>query len=394
MQKKHKYILVGIVGLIFLIFLGSQLSKGLETPLITIKPQTLVNSFVEEGTIIPQLEHRLYAPAPQKVLELSVAEGQKVEAGQQLATLDTHELAIELRQLQLQYANQQEVHQSELNNVKLQQQEAQIQLDTAQKELAKSQSLYNAGAIAKQELEAVEQTVQLAQINLARSQEALRLLESTGPQALQTQIELLEHRISKARVMAPIDGIAANLNIKVGDLTPINQPLLTVFQNNFMVEAFILEEEAPLLQKAMEVTLIQDQKNITHSFTGLVENISPATTTIISPLGLEEQRVKVTISFSVPAELTIFPGAKLDVEFITAQAENVLVVPKTSLFTSENTEALWVVRQGKAHIQTVEKGLENARYVVIENGLEEGDQVIANPQLAGLKPGVRIKELK
>ena len=169
---------------------------------------------------------------------------------------------------------------------------------------------------------------------------------------------------------------------------------MTIFQEDFIVEAFVLEEEAQLLHKGMEVILIHNQKNTKNSFDGLIKTIDPATITKISPLGLEEQRVKVTIDFTVPKGVKLFPGAKLDVEFITVQKENALAVPKTALFPFEDTDALWVVKKGKAIIQKVEKGFETDRYVVIESGLEEGDKVIPNPQLAGLKPGVRINEVK
>lgn len=396
MKKKYKYILAGIIGLIFLIFLAMQFSKGINTTLIEIKPQTLVNSFREEGTIIPQLARPLYAPVPQVILELAVVEGQEVKKGEQLATLDAQELDIELRQLQIEQYNQQEAQSATLNNLKLQLDEAQLQLNTAQKELTKTQTLYNAGAVPKKDLEQIEEMVQLAQINLEKQQEALKLQESNQSlEALRTRIELLEHRIGKTRVIAPIDGIVANLNIKEGDLATINQPLMVIFQNaSYIVEAFVLEEEAHLLRKDMEVTLLQDQKTSINSFNGIVENIAPSTVTKTSPLGLEEQRVKVTINFNIAEEVKLFPGAKLDVEFITAKRENVLAVPKTVLFPYEDTEALWVVRKGKATIQTVEKGFENDRYVVIESGLEDGDQVITNPQLEGLKPGVKINQIK
>ena len=395
MQKKYKYILAGIAGLIYLIFLGLQLSKGIDTSLIEIKPQTLVDSFREEGTIIPQLERPLYALAPQEVLDLAVEEGQKVDKEELLATLDTKELDLELRQLQIQQINQQKAYQSNLNSLKLQQEETQLELNRAKNELEKAKRLYEAGAVSRQDFEEIETRVEVAQINLEKIEEEFKLLEASQDlEAIQTQIELLEHKISKANLIAPINGIVANINIKEGDLAPINQPLMTIFQEDFIVEAFVLEEEAQLLHKGMEVILIHNQKNTKNSFDGLIKTIDPATITKISPLGLEEQRVKVTIDFTVPKGVKLFPGAKLDVEFITAQKENALAVPKTALFPFEDTDALWVVKKGKAIIQKVEKGFETDRYVVIESGLEEGDKVIPNPQLAGLKPGVRINEVK
>ena len=50
--EKYKYILAGIAGLIFLIFLGLQLSKGIDTSLIEIKPQPVDSLGKKEQSIV------------------------------------------------------------------------------------------------------------------------------------------------------------------------------------------------------------------------------------------------------------------------------------------------------------------------------------------------------
>ena len=63
---------------------------------------------------------------------------------------------------------------------------------------------------------------------------------------------------------------------------------------------------------------------------------------------------------------------------------------KRLLFPYGEGDALWVVRNGKAEVQAVETGFENDREVVITEGLQEGDLVVLNPQLEGLKEGKKI----
>ncbi len=74
----------------------------------------------------------------------------------------------------------------------------------------------------------------------------------------------------------------------------------------------------------------------------------------------------------------------------THRQEDKLVVPKTVVFPYEKGDAVWVVREGKAAIQTVTKGLETGTDVVIEEGLQPGDRVIINPKLEGLKEGKKV----
>ncbi|MDW7672379.1 MAG: hypothetical protein SCM88_11920, partial [Bacillota bacterium] len=125
-------------------------------------------------------------------------------------------------------------------------------------------------------------------------------------------------------------------------------------------------------------------------FAGRVDRVAPTAVETISALGLEEQRVKVTIEPMPDDPSRLFPGVRLDVRFITDRQENVMAVRKTLLFSYEDGEALWVVENGLARIRPVVTGFENDRDVVIDSGLEPGDRVILSPQLEGLSEGKRI----
>jgi HlyD family secretion protein len=83
----------------------------------------------------------------------------------------------------------------------------------------------------------------------------------------------------------------------------------------------------------------------------------------------------------------------LDIQFTTQTKEDCFIVPKTALFPYQEGDALWVVRNNKAEVQKVTKSLENDREVVITKGLNIGDQVILNPQLEGLKEGIKITNI-
>ena len=103
------------------------------------------------------------------------------------------------------------------------------------------------------------------------------------------------------------------------------------------------------------------------------------------------QIVNVTVRLSERRVASLHPGLQMDVTFITGREEGRLVVPKTALFNYEDKSAVWVVRRGKAEIQSVETGLETDDEVVVVSGLVEGDMVIRNTRLDGLKLGARIK---
>lgn len=413
MKTKWKYILAGLTGFILLVITIFNLGRGLEAEVLEVKPQTIANTFQEEGTVIPQLEMPIYALNTQKVLDLPITEGQEVKKGDILAVLDTTELEIQLKGLQGQLVRAQgektqallEQYKTQVTDLELQLQKAQLELATQENNLYRAQQLFEAGALTKVEWEEAIKAKDLAEISVIQQEQALKTLKesysSSGGatqlytglvMAIEAQVEQLEYQIEKSTILSPIDGTVTTIAIKKGELVQGGTPLMRVFQkDSYLVETFVLAEEVKSLEKEMEVELVLNNSKGEQTFVGTIKEISPSAQTKISALGLEEQRVKVVIEPSLSEDIKLFPELRLDVEFITEKQENQLVVPKTALFPYRDGDALWVVKKGKAQIQQVKKGMETDKYVAIQEGLKEGDLVILNPQLEGLKEGKRIK---
>ena len=204
------------------------------------------------------------------------------------------------------------------------------------------------------------------------------------------QIRLVNIKLVTVR-SSPVDGIVSNLSVKKGEVISPGILVMTVFQKDgYEVEVFVLTEDIRYIKLGMKVDLVQETKDRDIFFEGRVEWIAPSAVEKTSALGLEEKRIKIILKPIISGGVDLRPGYSLDAKFTVAKQENKLVVPKTALFKYESSDGLWVVREGKAQIQPVKKGFENDREVVIENGLKEGDLVILNPQLKGLKKGIKV----
>ena len=167
---------------------------------------------------------------------------------------------------------------------------------------------------------------------------------------------------------------------------------MTIFSGGaYVIEAYVLTQDATSVKPGMTVDLIQDNKSGDVLFSGTVDLIAPSAVEKVSSLGLIEQRLKVTIVPQLSPDLVLKPGYAVNVDFTIDKQESQLVVPKTVLFPFNDGDALWLVKDGKAVIQPVKKGFENDRDVAIMEGLVEGDLVILNPKMTGLAEGKRIK---
>lgn len=412
MKLKWKIVFSAMLALGVLGYMVFNNYKGIEAPVQEVQPGSIAATFKEEGVVVAGSEQNVIALYSGEILEVAVSEGQNVRAGDLLALINTKEIDYQLQQLNAQLKSvrgqlsgaYQKPYGSEIASQKLLVEGAQKDLAAYRTNLNRIEALYSGGAVSEKDLQDARQLTASAENNLALQQQAMRLLdESSNPksgttqfyagqiEALQAQIELLQYQKQKNRITAAISGVVANVAVKNGDLVMTGSLLLNIFKTaTYKLEVFVLTADVGNIQPGMAVDLILETKDKDHVFDGRVKRIAPSAVSKMSALGLEEQRVKVTIVWEDTGGINVFPGYRIDAEFTTDQKKNVLIVPKVALFPYEDGDAVWLVSKGKAVIRPVKKGFETNRDVVIDEGLAAGDVIIINPQLEGLKEGQRI----
>ena len=190
--------------------------------------------------------------------------------------------------------------------------------------------------------------------------------------SVNAQMNQLHHLKAKGQVRSPISGVVKEIHLEEGDMTTTQSPILTgTSTKDFEIEVYLLTEDVLYVKEGMKVSLIQKRRNGDFTFGGKVKGIAPAAEEKMSALGLTEQRIKVTITPDKHMP-ELRPGYAIDASFTTLEQKNKLAVPKVCLFPVDNDDAVFVVKDGKAVIQKVEKGIETNELVVIEKGLEKG----------------------
>lgn len=122
-----------------------------------------------------------------------------------------------------------------------------------------------------------------------------------------------------------------------------------------------------------------------------VRIVEPSAFTKVSALGIEEQRVWVIADIVSPPEQrsTVGDGFRVEASIVTWEGSNVLKVSAGALFRQRNDWAVYVVRHGRAELQTLRVGHTNGLETEVLEGLTLGDQVILHPS-DRVRPGVRI----
>jgi HlyD family secretion protein len=114
---------------------------------------------------------------------------------------------------------------------------------------------------------------------------------------------------------------------------------------------------------------------------GKVVRVDPAGFLKVSALGIEEQRVRVTIDFSDPPEAWASLGHdyRVVVHVTTWSAPDALIVPVSALFRKGDQWAVFADENGRAKTVPVSIGHRNNRIAEVLSGLAAGDPVVLHP---------------
>jgi HlyD family secretion protein len=124
-----------------------------------------------------------------------------------------------------------------------------------------------------------------------------------------------------------------------------------------------------------------------------VTRVDPAGFLKVSALGIEEQRVRVTMDFTDgPATWSRLGHDYRVIVHVTVWSSNdALTVPVAALFRQGDAWAVFAVRDGRAQVTPITIGQRNNRVAEVSAGLSAGDRVLLHPS-DRIKDGVRVAQ--
>lgn len=302
-----------------------------------------------------------------------------------------------------------------LEVAKVERSSAETQLQQAQSDLSRIKTLFERGLVSLSEMERYQQAQRGAQARLEASQAAIALREAelaraeaqlmdAGPEGRPVsgpEAETAEQGAEEARVndqqepmtlFAPIDGQV--LRVLHQSQTPVaaGTPILEVgdIEQDLMVEVALVSSDAVRIQVGDEVAL--EAWGGPDSLKGKVARIEPIAVTKVSALGVEEQRVRVTIDLLSPAEARpgLGHGYRLKVRVITWQDADALIVPAAALFREDGGWVVFAIEgagekswNGQPITRLVKRAVtlaaNNGLNAALAAGLGEGEQVVLYP---------------
>lgn len=381
-NRKKALVATLIIAALVAVFAVSKMrgesAKAVDVAIVA--EQDVRPTILASGVLAYLQEVKLTSEVIAKVATIHVAEGDHVQAGDLLLTLDqeTYRNAI---------AREEASRRQALISIERQR----LALALAEKRLERGVTLLERRMIGQSEFDDLRNARDLARVELQSSEEALRRADAILGEA--------RDLLGKTDIRAPITGTIVDLPIKVGETAIASTnafagaSLMTIADTS-AIQAELKVDEADIARirvgQAVDVyaTAFPDR-----ALKGKVERIALAPT-----LENQARTYEVVALIDVPEDVDLRSGLSARADIFLGDGGRVLAVPVEAVGSEEVDERkverfVWVERDGRATRVVVEVGQSDDRWEEITSGLAAGDRVITGPGrvLRTLVDGERVE---
>jgi HlyD family secretion protein len=431
MNKTVKWILIGVALLLVLLVVVKMTSGNKETgtrvAVEKIAKRTITETVNASGKIYPEVEVKVSSDISGEITELTVQEGDSVVKGQVLARIFADIYSSQRDQAQAQVTQSQ----AQVANTAAAMAALKAQLDQDRNNYNRNKQLYDDKVISKSELEQFEVKLRSSESQYNAALQNIRAGQA-GVQGSQTQLVMANKNLARATIIAPMNGIVSQLNVKkgervVGTAQMAGTEMLRVANmGQLEVRVDVGENDVVKVHVGDSADVQVDAYN-TRKFRGIVTQIASSTNksgAAVSANDVTNYEVHIRLDPASYSDLLdpehrrtfpFRPGMNASADIKTRRRENVLAVPITAVAarvhgsdkslddkkkddkkekesdagldvaepTSANDEieeVVFVLKPDKTvEKRVVKTGIQDINYIELLSGIKEGEQVVTAP---------------
>jgi RND family efflux transporter MFP subunit len=319
-------------------------------PTLMAQPGGESGGFVLDAAVQAVRQATLSAQVAGNVRVLAVKAGDRVKAGQLIASIDERDAQAGLLRAQAGVA------------------EAEAQVRNAQLHAERTRELRTQGFVSQAALDVADTTAQAAQASLAQAQ------------AARAQAALAR---GFAAVTAPFDAVVLATHLEAGDLAAPGRAIATVYAPGAMrAVAQVPASRAALAREAKQLqVLLPDGRAV-----------EPAARTVLPSTDPVSQTVEWRLDLPAQALTGLMPGQSVQVRYsaaASAGASAPIVVPTEAVLRRGELTAVYVVQGDRFVLRAVRAGIDRgAAGVEVWVGLKAGERLAADAVRAGLADAV------
>ena len=288
------------------------------------------------GTFEPNREIKITSETNGKVIKVGISEGERVEAGQLIAQIDSDILQYQLITAQANY-------------------------EETQADVKRYQNLTKGEAIAQ---------IQLEKANLSMK-------------AAESQLKVLQKQLKNTTVTAPFSGTITAKLFDIGSVVAPNAPLAQLTDISQLKLIINVPEKDILKFKEGQQVQVNTDVFPDQQFAGRV--------TMISAKGDNAHNYPVQILVNNGGQNMLRAGMYGSVIIDNNLKTSALTIPRMALIGTAKQPQVYVIENGKAVLRDIQVGMANEEVYEVIAGLKEGETVITAGQV-NLENGTLVKE--
>ena len=398
--KRSRFILVTAVGLLIAAALaGAFWPRPVLVDLGAVTRGAMRVTIDEEGRTRVSEPYVVSTPVAGRLLRVGVTPGERVVRGETVIAhmRPTNPSALDVRtreQAQAAVA----AAEAALRVALADQNAAIANRDLAEADLKRASRLARSEITSEAALERARQNFRVAEaaVETARAAIAMREAELANARALligfdDRTVAGNANGSTDIPLHAPADGRILRVIQQSETILPAGAPIMEIgdVDDDLEVVVELISSDAVQVETGDPVR-IEDWGG-QGVLEGTVARIDPFAVTKVSALGVEEQRVPVTITLTSPPEARrgLGHGYRVEARIVTWQAEDTVLVPASALFREGEGWAAFAAQDERAVKRVVRVGQTNGVTAQVLDGLEPGMQVVLYPS-AAVRDGTAI----
>jgi RND family efflux transporter MFP subunit len=336
----------------------------LDVAVVPVTVGTIESALEISGTLAPRSRVGIKPKLPGRLERVLVDIGERVAAGQILATIDRGEVDAQV-----------DAAVAAVGVAKASLDTADAGLGSAVLELDRAKMLFESGALPRQRLDAADTAHRsavaqrdLAKANLAQSEAALR-------RAREVQRD--------TTLYSPVAGFIVERNYDPGAI-PGDLPIVVVADlRELKLEAGVSELEAGRLKNGLRA-VVAVQAKAGEQFSGRLAAIAPE-------VDERNRHFRIEVRVGNP-DGKLLAGMYATARLVVSSAKEALTIPREAVTSRDGKRVVLKVDQDKVATIPVVEGLNDGQRVQIVSGLAAGDHVVADARRQ-LPPDARVKAI-
>ncbi|MEO8804971.1 MAG: HlyD family efflux transporter periplasmic adaptor subunit [Burkholderiaceae bacterium] len=404
-MKSRTWIYVGCLGVAAIALMAWAFApRPAEVEVAALTQGQFESSIDEDAKTRLRDRYVVSAPLSGLLSRVGLREGDSVDAGAVVATLmPTLAPMLDERTLREQQLRV-EITEAQVRRVDARVQGAEVAVLQARNEVRRSEQLAAQNFVSPTKLETDRLAAMAAQkeLDAARAERHVAGHEVEQARAALMTVRGPQRTGSRSFVLrAPVAGRVLRVAQTSEAAVVLGAPLLELGDvRSLEVVADLLTTDA--LKASPGSRVLIERWGGQGSLNGRVRLIEPSAFTKISALGVEEQRVKVVIDITSPADQwqALGDGFRVAVRIVTTSVDNAVKVPVGAVFplreadgNSGTSMAVFAIEGERARLVPVHVRMRNGSEAWLQTNLPLGTRVVVYPS-AAVKDGVRVKVRK